>query len=302
MPSSRRRNHAISRPSTPCPLTPQHQQRYPYIPPGPCIDANGQPTPILTKDVGYTPRRSSQNRHNRIRENIYANYGPLSPNPIKGFGVFLSAANAKHHSIQKYLLAAGISKVSRLYHQYHKAWKKWYRGWLVLEKGDTDLTEAERIYIIRLEEELTADLLKANPCLLNMCYQANDRVLKIVQDDIMGIGELGTNLDPLRTQFCRVYTAYEWLQRMFTDIRALPNDLWKCLMREESQKSEDWRRLMRKHYSVAKRAEKPLEDVQDGINFKFRSRKRYAHWDPKGFEHSEERGGQVLARTETVWA
>lgn len=163
-------------------------------------------------------------------------------------------------------------------------------GWLVVKNGDAYLNDMQKRDMIYLEEELTADLLAANPYLLSICYQANDRALKIVHDEITGTMELETNLDALETQLCRVHTAYGWLQCVFTDVKALPNDFWRCLMREESQRSEDWHRLMRKHHSVVERAEGLLEDMQDELDFRFRGRKRYTHWDPVGFGQSEERG------------
>ena len=281
-------------------IQPAPDRRYPYIPSGPYLDTENQPTPFLTKDIGKPLRESVEIWHKRIGEYIFANYEVDFPDPNEDFGVYLSAAIAKHLKFHEYMTQAKVPFDYEYHSRCTDACNKWYVSWLRIVDGNKDLSDAEKRYMIDLEEKLTNDMLQAYPWFCYMCYEANDMAVRLTLERLEAVGEMETTVDALQEQFFKLHAASKWLQFQIRTLETLPDHFWEQLILEERNRNEDWPGLIAYSHEVVDVANDMMEQIRDESDFISRGRTKYADWDPLGFEQSEERGGDVIGRDESM--
>lgn len=261
---------------------------YRYIPPGPYVIPGVSASPVLTEEIGWNLLQSKDPWYRFVGEYILANYKPYTEDPdfTKDFGVYLAAAIAKHRgtlAAMRRLHFYGLRFFhlrARLMHTR----EEWLDALLTFMDPAKRLSVRDKKKLIRLEDELSAEVFMSFPDRLDTAYLVNYACFHRAFTQISEVGQLqltslGKRMLVLVVEELR--EMLDWLKRVEIDIRTLPDSFWIVLRSWGTRGPfKAWRSLLSWRDKLVRMANMMVARAEFLIESRFRGRKTFSFWDP----------------------
>ncbi|KAL9008043.1 MAG: hypothetical protein Q9173_006792 [Seirophora scorigena] len=261
---------------------------YRYIPPGPYIIPGVSAAPILTEEIGWNLRQSNDPWYRFVGEYILANYKPYTEDPdfTKDFGVYLAAAIAKHRGLLSAMRRRHVYRPQffNLGARWVRTREEWLGALLMFMDPVKRLSVEDKRKLIRLEEELTAEVYMSYPDRLDTAWRVNYACFYRAYTQISEVGQLqmidmGKRLLVLLVEELR--KTLNWLKRVEIDIWALPDSFWIGLRSWGTRgRYRAWRSLLSWRDNLVRMANMMVASAEFLMDLRFRGRKTFSCWDP----------------------
>ncbi|KAL8960522.1 MAG: hypothetical protein Q9193_002791 [Seirophora villosa] len=271
-----------------CKIQSAVDEPYRYIPPGPYVIPGVSPSPVLTEEIGRNLLQSKNRWYRFVGEYILANYKPYTEDPdfTKDFGVYLAAALAKHRGTLAAMRHLHVYGPQCFHLKARLMWTRevWLEALLIFMDPAQRLSDGDKRKLIRLEEELSAEVFMSFPDRLDTAYLVNyarfDHAFTYISEaGRLQLTNLGKRMLVLLVEELR--KMLDWLKRVEIDIWTLPDSFWLGLRRWDTRgRFRAWVVLLSWRDKLVRMANIMVANAEFLIELRFRGRKTFSFWDP----------------------